>query len=336
MTKFLVESKDSTQETLNNFFKGQFGHQNKDLSGQWEDTPSLTVVTDFTKEELASLLNIPKGKILDSKRLRISDSRIFAVQDETLLKPELKSIIKSEPRTTKTEVKVMSSKSPQSYQVPKWEPGYEGLRNFLDQLDVCKSLNIFESDADLIYSSLCRSDRPELYSQLPKEEKESLEKFAKFINKTFGPSLHERKRRFNLLTQKEEEDEQQWFLRTIREYFAAKGLAVPPESEFSAEHKSDISLSFITGLRRKDLKREMKLKMDDIDDDNKDFFSMGKIAQRKALSLRELDNAIYTINGQSQIFTIDQDDDQDREVNLNDRIKELQAEIKRIQSSRYN
>ena len=335
MTKVLIESQDSTQETLNNFFKGQFGHQNKDLSGQWEDTPSLTVVTDFTKEELAFLLNIPKGKILDSKRLRISDSLIFAVQDETLLKPELKSIIKSEPRTTKTEVKVMSSKSPQSYQVPKWEPGYEGLRNFLDQLDVCKSLNIFESDADLIYSSLCRSDRPELYSQLPKEEKESLEKFAKFINKTFGPSLHERKRRFNLLTQKEEEDEQQWFLRIIREYFAAKGLAVPPESEFSAEHKSDITLSFIAGLKKPELKRLMKLRLDDFDE-NENFSSMGKIAQRKALSLRELDNAVYTVNGHSQIFKIDQDVDQDRQINLNDRIEELQEEIKRIQSSLYN
>ena len=37
----------------------------------------------------------------------------------------------------------------------------------------------------------------------------------------------------------------------------------------------------------------MKLDLDDYEDDNTKFFQLGKICQRKALSLRELDGQVY-------------------------------------------
>ena len=249
------------------------------------------------------------------------------IQDENLLKDsEFKTKIKLEPKHTEKKQKM--SKSPQSYQVPKWTPGYTGLRSFIDQLDACKSLNIFESDSDLIYSALCKSDRPEIYTQLTTEEKASVGKFAQYLNRNFGPSINERKRRFNLLTQMEDEDENQWFLRVTRDYFACKGVAVPKEEEFTPENKSDISLAFITGLRKTELKRLMRFKMDDLDDEgeNQHFFQLGKIALRKSMSLRELDNAVYTVAVEQRT----------PQTNLNDRIKELRAEINMIQNQLYN
>ena len=334
LQKFLIESADSSGKTLDQVFKNQFGQQNKNLEDEWSATPTLTVVTDFNKNQLSDILQIPVGKISDQKRLRIADLYVFAVQDENLLKDsEFKSKIKLKPskEPTNTGNKQKMSKSPQSYQVPKWTPGYTGLRSFIDQLDACKSLNIFESDSDLIYSALCKSDRPEIYTQLTTEEKASVGKFAQYLNRNFGPSINERKRRFNLLTQMEDEDENQWFLRVTRDYFACKGVAVPNEEEFTPENKSDISLAFIAGLRKTELKRLMRFKMDDLDDEgeNQHFFQLGKIALRKSMSLRELEKGVFTVGVQSV-------EQRTPQTNLNDRIKELRAEINMIQNQLYN
>ena len=62
--------------------------------------------------------------------------------------------------------------------IPKWVSGPNGLRAYIDQLDETKNLGYFESEADLIYTSLCKSGRPELYSQLSTTEKESVQEFV--------------------------------------------------------------------------------------------------------------------------------------------------------------
>ena len=98
LQKFLIESADSSGKTLDQVFKNQFGQQNKNLEDEWSTTPTLTVVTDFNKNQLADILQIPVGKISDQKRLRIADLYVFAVQDENLLKDsEFKSKIKLKP-----------------------------------------------------------------------------------------------------------------------------------------------------------------------------------------------------------------------------------------------
>ena len=185
--------------------------------------------------------------------------------------------------------------------IPVWRPGPDGLRSYLDQLEVCKELNYFSADTHLIYTSLCRSDRQDIFQQLSKQEKSSLEEYAKFLDSNYGRSLHEKKRQFTMIRQNQEEDENAWFHRVIREYFSAKGTKRPANSQFSSENKSDITLAFIAGLRSTDLKRIMKLRMDDTDDDDAEFFKLGKICQRKALSLRELNSQVYSV-AESQIF----------------------------------
>jgi len=278
---------------------------------------TVTVVTDCTRQELAQQWEIPVGKIVENKRVRVSERLVFVVKDEQLLKgsnfgaktPKISAGGKDEVQV-KTE-KMSTGKSRENYHVPRWNPGPEGLRSYIDMLDNAKTLGYFDSDADLIYSSLCRSGKPEIYSQLTQKEKESLEEYAKYLNTNYGRSLNEKKRRFNLLKQEEDEDENTWFIRVIREYWSAKGSTRPANDAFTSENKADISLAFLAGLRRNDLKRIMKLHLDDTDDENANFFQIGKQAQRKALSLRELEGQVYSIGGQaghSGVFNVDMSD----------------------------
>ena len=223
----------------------------------------------------------------------------------------------------------------ESCTIPVWRSGPDSLRSFLDQLDTSKELNLFASDAELIYTSLNKSGKPDLYQQLSKEEKTDVTAFAKYLEANYGRSLNEKKRRFQVLTQDPDEDENAWFQRVIREYFATKGTKRPGNAQFSSENKSEISLAFIAGLRRTDLKRVMKLRMDETEDSDTEFFKLGRICQRKALSLRELEGQVYTVETaeREQVFQINDfnDETQDNFDIITDTLTELKEEIALLQ-----
>ena len=160
-------------------------------------------------------------------------------------------------------------------------------------MEISRDLKYFETESDLIYSALSISGKPEIYSQLSKTEKSSVVEFSKYLHENYGMSMNELKRRFNRLNQDLHEGKNEFFLRVIKEYFNSKGIVRPADEAFSLEHKSDIQFQFVSGLRNNDLKRIMKLDLDDYEDDNTKFFQLGKICQRKALSLRELDGQVY-------------------------------------------
>ena len=191
----------------------EFSAQNKDFGSDLADLITLTVVTDFTKQELSAKWDIPVGRIAGVKRLRVSDRLVFFVQDLSLLKgKEFGRSIKLSPVKTEPKAKIeprsagesKMARRIESCTIPKWEPGPDGLRAFIDQLDETKNLGYFDTDSDLIYTSLCNSGKPELFSQLSSKQKSSVEEFAKFLDANFGRSLNEKKRRFNLLQQEPE------------------------------------------------------------------------------------------------------------------------------------
>ena len=177
--------------------------------------------------------------------------------------------------------------------IPIWKAGHEGLRNFLDQMENVQKLGLFTSEPHLIYTSLCNSNKQDIYMQLTKQEKSSIVEFAKFLHENYGLSMNEKKRRFNTLQQKTTESENEFFHRIILEYFQAKGVNRPNNSAFSDENKADITLAYISGLRNKELKRVVKLELDDCDDNYQKFFDLGKRTQRKGLSLKELETNVF-------------------------------------------
>ena len=198
--------------------------------------------------------------------------------------------------------KVMSERN--SCIIPKWESGQDNLRNFLDQLSTAVELEYFKDERDLIYTSLCNSGKSHVFQQLSQAQKTSIAEFRKFLNTNYGMSINERKRRFQTIQQKEFESENEFFLRTTQEYFYSKGINRPENTAFTSENKADISLAYISGLRNAQLKRVVRLAEDEIGDDHRNFFELGKRTQRKALSLRELESNVFEISENSILYRV--------------------------------
>ena len=186
--------------------------------------------------------------------------------------------------------------SPSEYMVPFWNPGSEGVRVFIDQLEEAKILGIFENEGKLIYAALCKSNKPEIYSQLSTEEKASIQKFAMYLAQNFGDTPNELKRKFQQMRQNDQEDEMAFFQRCTRAYFAARSIkGVPSGVNFTNDHKEDISLVFISGLRFPEVRKTLLTRIDEVE-----FEKLGRVAKRISLNLRELSNMVYHVGGPGQ------------------------------------
>ena len=105
----MIESSDSTEDTLKTVFEKTYGKQNQGLPDNWTKEATLVVVTDLLKTQLAGLINIPSGRITDNKRtLRITDLFVYAVQNEELLKDFLKKSVQKPKGKTDTKTTVES------------------------------------------------------------------------------------------------------------------------------------------------------------------------------------------------------------------------------------
>ena len=181
--------------------------------------------------------------------------------------------------------------SSSEYMVPCWNPGPEGVRIFIDQLEEAKTLGIFENEGTLIYAALCKSNKPEIYSQLSMEEKGSIQKFAVYLSQNFGDTPNELKRKFQQMRQNDQEDEMAFFQRCTRAYFAARSIkGVPQGNNFTNDHKEDISLVFNSGLRVPEVRKTLLTRIDEVD-----FDQLGRVAKRISLNLRDLSNMVYHV-----------------------------------------
>lgn len=179
------------------------------------------------------------------------------------------------------------------YLIPFWKPGPEGVRGFIDQLEEAKNLGIFDNESMLIYGSLCKSNRPEIYAQLPTDAKSSIQKFAVYLAEHFGDTNNELKRKFQQLKQNGTEDELAFYHRTIRAYFGSRSIkGVPTGANFTNDHKEDISLVFISGLRSAEVRKSLLTRIDEVE-----FSKLGRVAKRISLNLRELSNNVYHVGG---------------------------------------
>lgn len=190
----------------------------------------------------------------------------------------------------------LSELGDKGYMVPCWDGTAEGIRRYINHIDEAKELGIFTKDAELIYASLCRSQRPDIYSMLDAGTKADIKKFAIFMADQFGESQNELKRKFQTLKQGENECEMTFFNRCQQNYFAARSLKrVPTGTGFTNDHKEDISLVFISGLRYSEVRKSLLTRIDEVE-----FAKLGRVAKRISLNLRELNNRIYHVGGPDQ------------------------------------
>ena len=98
----------------------------------------------------------------------------------------------------------------------------------------------------MIYGSLQKSGKFDIYTSLAPTEKTSLDQFAKYLRHNYGSSNDEKRSEYANLQQQIGESPPEFLRRLERSYFQIKGLTVPTELE--EWHKSDLKWSFLSGL----------------------------------------------------------------------------------------
>ena len=93
------------------------------------------------------------------------------------------------------------------------------------------------------------------------------------------------------MRQNDQEDEMAFFQRCTRAYFAARSIkGVPQGNNFTNDHKEDITLVFISGLRVPEVRKTLLTRVDEVD-----FDKLGRVAKRISLNLRDLSNMVYHV-----------------------------------------
>ena len=311
LNKFAIDIVDITNTVAFVESIKQYKALNKDLPKSFAGSGVITVFTDWDLEKLSTSWGILKGKIIISPSTRVSDVCLFIVDNTELLRNKtfgrpqrsgLNKKLAGNKLDKKEEIsggkngKMGSTKMASQYMVPFWNPGPEGVRNFIDQLEEANNLGIFDSEGELIYASLCKSNKPEIFSQLSNDEKVSIQKFAVFLAQNYGSTPNELKRAFQQMRQTDQEDELAFFQRCTRAYFASRSIkGVPKGTGLTNDHKEDISLVFISGLRFSEVRKNLLIRIDEVP-----FEQLGRVAKRISLNLRELSNNVYTVGSSSR------------------------------------
>ena len=160
------------------------------------------------------------------------------------------------------------------------------LERYLAELAEAKNLGLFENENILIYGSLQKSGKFDIYTSLSPTEKTSLEQFARYLRHNYGSSNDEQRSEFANIQQQVGESPPEFLRRLERSYFQIKGLTVPADLE--EWHKSDLKWSFLSGLADPAVKKHMLLK-------DSDYASLGIDARKIEKQLSGLHKNIYSI-----------------------------------------
>ena len=161
------------------------------------------------------------------------------------------------------------------------------LERYLAELAEAKNLGLFNNDNILIYGSLQKSGKFEIYTSLSQKEKTSLDNFAKHLRHTYGASSDEKRSEFACLKQQQGESPPEFLRRVELSYFRIKGLTVP--SELEDHQKSDIKWSFLSGLTDPAVKKHMLLK-------DPEYENLGTEARKIEKQLNGLEKNVYSVN----------------------------------------
>lgn len=109
-------------------------------------------------------------------------------------------------------------KPPDEYLIPEWSAG-EDIEKYIMKLKISKEMELFDDDKSLIFYSLSKSNRQDLILTLTEDEKTKLDDFMKFLQKTFGPTIGEKRSMFENIRQNEEESVAEYFKRVELSYY---------------------------------------------------------------------------------------------------------------------
>ena len=214
------------------------------------------------------------------------------VQNIELQKKEKEEFIDSDF----TNIEMGDINSVREYLIPKWNKSKDNsLESYVNALKQAKKLELFQSDEQLIYSSLIKSDQQDLVEALADEAKTDLDKFIEYLRERFGPTSQEQRIAYDLMKQEPEESEFDWFRRCEDGYFKSRSMSIPTGNNFTDIMKQDIVYKFVSGLYNREVLRLMRL------NNSAAYKDVAKIARGYATSLRDLE----TTHGINKVETID-------------------------------
>ena len=172
-------------------------------------------------------------------------------------------------------------KPPDEYLIPEWSAG-EDIEKYIMKLKISKEMELFDDDKSLIFYSLSKSNRQDLILTLTEDEKTKLDDFMKFLQKTFGPTIGEKRSMFENIRQNEEESVAEYFKRVELSYYRSKDIPIP--SQMEEYQKEDVRHAFLKGLRSREAHRLLKLNPGTID-----YTSLATTAADLEASLQDLE-----------------------------------------------
>ena len=202
----------------------------------------------------------------------------------------------------------------------------DSLERYLAELLEAKTLGISDNDNLLIYGSLQKSKKFDIYTSLSPKERASLEEFGKWMRKNYGTSTDEKRSEFASLQQLAGESPPEFLRRLERSYFRIKGLAVP--EELDDWMKSDIKWSFLSGLHDPAVKKHMLLK-------DSEYENLGIDARKIEKQLNGLQKNVYSVNN----ITINNEGENNLNSSvdtINDRLNTMSINMIKNQSQKYN
>ena len=163
----------------------------------------------------------------------------------------------------------------------------DSIERYLAELAEARNQEICDNDNLLIYGSLQRSGKFDIYTSLSNAEKTNIANFAKWIRQNYGSTPDEKRSEYASLQQHPGESPTEFLRRIEKSYFRIKGLIVPETLE--DWQKSDIKWTFLSGLTDEGVKKHLLLK-DSI------YENLGIDARKIQKQLNGLDKKVYSVN----------------------------------------
>ena len=189
--------------------------------------------------------------------------------------------------------------------IPIWKKGRDGqeeilnTRMFIRDLQRLKSLGVLKREALLINAALVKSERTQLYEELPAEAETSVDEMVKYLKKAYGMNRFDMMKEVQNIKQGPNENPHSFLSRVITMYYEAKGKVKKSTAEImkSEDETFEIVGLFWKGLYDERVKIILKQRMDEIK-----FEDLGDVTKNIESSYDDSQStAINLINNQEDI-----------------------------------
>ena len=269
---------DSILETVDELSKMEATTSNvDDLLNQGTFDAESAVEFDETQDKG------PGTSILKPPSFTLSSSMLSSgVEDNSFVfsktsknqEPKVNNAPQPSPRTvgvfageTKTDIKLDATAS-----IPVWRKGNtpeensRNVENYIRDLKRIKALNVGKNDAWVINSSLVKSQRTEIYIELPSGADSDIDKFTEYIQQAYGLSKVAKRKALNNIKQSDDESPHAFLSRVCNTYFETRGEERKSldDCEKDSNLKFDLIALYLKGLSNPKVRVALKQKLGEL------------------------------------------------------------------------